>query len=1090
MFKSVSNKVAFPQMEEAILKFWEKNATFEKSLKRNEGKERYKFYDGPPFATGLPHYGHLLAGTIKDIVPRYQTMRGKYVERRFGWDTHGLPIEALAQDDLGVAGAPEIKALGIDKFNEHCRSKVLKYVNEWRKTVTRMGRWVDFDHDYKTMNPEFMETIWWVFKQLWNQGRVYRSHRIMPYSWKLSTPLSNFEAGSNYKDVQDPTVTVRVKVVGAPVNSPLASLVSRDSHDDKGQGGQEGREGHETGKPTVYLLIWTTTPWTLPENLMICAGASIDYVAVRDVTDDKRPIYVMAKARLPHIFKKEEQYELVAEFKGTELKGTEYEPIFPYFADKKAEGAFRVLNDDYVTTDDGVGLVHIAPAYGEDDFRVCQEAGMKAIVDPLDQACAFTDQVPEYKGRFCKDCDKDIIKRLKAEGKLVHQATIVHSYPFCDRTDTPLIYRAIDAWYVKVEDLHERLAKNNAKVHWTPAYVGEKRFGNWLEEARDWNISRNRFWGSCIPVWINDDDPGDMICVGSIKELEELSGETVTDLHKHFVDKIVIKKDGKTYHRTPEVLDCWFESGSMPYAQNHYMGEGYVTTDGGSGAPAPRPNDVVDSFFPADFIAEGLDQTRGWFYTLMVLGTCLFDQSPYKNVIVNGLVLAEDGKKMSKRLKNYPDPTKMLDTYGADAIRLYMIYSPVVKAESLKFSEKGVQQLMRDLLIPWWNAYSFFVTYANVDGFHDAKVVYPESENVLDKWIVSSMETLIRDVTAAMDDYDLQKSVRPFVKFVEDLTNWYIRRSRRRFWKSTNDGDKLCAYRTLRYVLVQLAKVAAPFTPFIAEEIYTNLKGAGDPESVHLCDFPTANDAARQPALEEAMAEVQAVVELGRRLRADNDLKVRQPLSQIRVAGASSVSRMASGSSIDELNSLIVDELNVKSVVSIADETELCDVSFKANFKTLGKKCGPKMKAVAAAIARLSVSSAPTPENAVQIEGVEIAAEDVLVTRAPKAGLVVASEGAIVVGLETALTPELIAEGLAREFVSHVQAMRKEADFEVTQRIALAVACDAELRAALEGHLDYVKNETLATAVTLADGAGDIDLNGHKTSISVEKACN
>ena len=1057
MFKPVSNKVAFPQMEENILKVWEANSTFEKSLKRNEGKERYKFYDGPPFATGLPHYGHLLAGTIKDIVPRYQTMRGKYVERRFGWDTHGLPIEALAQDDLGVAGAPEIKALGIDKFNEHCRSKVLRYVSEWRKTVTRMGRWVDFDHDYKTMNPEFMETIWWVFKQLWNQGRVYKSHRIMPYSWKLSTPLSNFEAGSNYKDVQDPTVTVRTPVVafGADRISDLKSQISD-------VGGQISKlQALKDAGTTIYLLIWTTTPWTLPENLMMCAGAKIDYVAVRDVTDDKKPIYIMAKARLPHIFKKEEQYELVAEFKGTELKGTEYEPIFPYFADKKAEGAFRVLNDDYVTTDDGVGIVHIAPAYGEDDFRVCKEAGMNAIVDPLDQACAFTDQVPEYKGRFCKDCDKDIIKRLKAEGKLVHQATIVHSYPFCDRTDTPLIYRAIDAWYVKVEDLHERLAKNNAKVHWTPAYVGEKRFGNWLEEARDWNISRNRFWGSCIPVWINDADPDDMICVGSIKELEELSGEKVTDLHKHFVDKIVIQKDGKTYHRTPEVLDCWFESGSMPYAQAHYMGQ--VEVEGGE--------KTIDKIFPADFIAEGLDQTRGWFYTLMVLGTCLFDQSPYKNVIVNGLVLAEDGKKMSKRLKNYPDPTKMLDTYGADAIRLYMIYSPVVKAESLKFSEKGVQQLMRDLLIPWWNAYSFFVTYANVDGFNDAEVVYPESDNVLDKWIVSSMETLINDVTAAMDEYDLQRSVRPFVKFVEDLTNWYIRRSRRRFWKSTNDGDKLNAYRTLRYVLVQLSKVAAPFTPFIAEEIYTNLKGASDPESVHLCDFPTANAAARDLDLEKRMADVQAAVELGRRLRADNDLKVRQPLACLKLAGGD----------VKGLEELIEDELNVKKVEFIADETELCDVTFKANFKTLGKKCGPKMKAVAAAIA--GAKKVPF-----ECEGFTITEDDVIVTRTPKDDLVVASQGAIVVGLETALTPELIAEGNAREFVSHVQSMRKEADFEVVQRIAVTVSCDAEMKAALEAHLDYVRNEILAVSVTITEGEGEVSLNGHKTGIVIAKA--
>lgn len=1036
MFKPVSNKVAFPKMEEEVLAFWQKDATFEKSLKKNEGKERYKFYDGPPFATGLPHYGHLLAGTIKDIVPRYQTMRGKYVERRFGWDTHGLPIEALAQDALGIAGAPEIKKLGVDKFNEQCRSMVLKYVEQWRKTVTRMGRWVDFDHDYKTMNPDFMETIWWVFKQLWNQGRVYKSHRIMPYSWKLSTPLSNFEAGSNYKDVQDPTVTVRVKALSTgSFTFPAESQ--------------------------VYLLIWTTTPWTLPENLMICAGADIDYVAVKDVTDSAKPIYVMAKARLPIYFKKPEQYEVVAEMKGAALKGWEYEPIFPYYAAKKAEGAFRVLNDNYVTTDDGTGLVHIAPAYGEDDFRVCKEAGMNAIVDPLDASAAFGPEVPEYQGRFCKDCDKDIIKRLKTEGKLVHQSTIVHSYPYCDRTDTPLIYRAIDAWYVKVEDLHDKLAANNATVHWTPEYVGDKRFGNWLKEARDWNISRNRFWGSCIPVWINDADPSDMICVGSIAELEALSGEKVTDLHKHFVDKIVIKKDGKTYHRTPEVLDCWFESGSMPYAQQHYMG----------GADGKPDAEAFKDFFPADFIAEGLDQTRGWFYTLMLLGTMLFGKSPYKNVVVNGLVLAEDGKKMSKRLKNYPDPNLMLDTYGADAIRLYMIYSPVVRAENLKFSENGVKQIMRDLLIPWWNAYSFFVTYANVDGFADKEVVYPESENVLDRWIVSSMETLITDVTEAMDAYDLQRAVRPFVKFIEDLTNWYIRRSRRRFWKSTNDTDKLSAYRTLRYVLVQLSKVAAPFTPFIAEEIYRNLRGENDPESVHLCDFPTANAAARDLPLEKRMADVQTVVELGRRLRADNDLKVRQPLAALKLAGGD----------VKGLEALIEDELNVKRVEFIADETALCEVTYKANFKTLGKKCGPKMKAVATGIAALKSFS-----GAAVIEGVELTAEDVIVTRKPKDGLVVASMGAVVVGLGTALTPELISEGLAREFVSHVQAMRKTANFEVTQRITLAVETDEALTTALTTFTDYVKTETLAVELEFRPVTAEaLELNGHPAKIEV-----
>jgi isoleucyl-tRNA synthetase len=740
---------------------------------------------------------------------------------------------------------------------------------------------------------------------------------------------------------------------------------------------------------------------------------------------------------------------------------------------RAGEYMFRVTNDDYVTIDDGVGLVHIAPAYGEDDFRVCKEAGMTAFVDPLDDACAFTDALPEFKGRFCKDCDRDIIKALKASGKLVHQATIVHSYPFCDRTDTPLIYRAIDAWYVRVEDLHQRLSKNNAPVHWTPEYVGEKRFGNWLEEARDWNISRNRFWGSCIPVWINDNDPSDMICVGSIKELEDLSGEKVTDLHKHYIDKIVINKDGKTYHRTPEVLDCWFESGSMPYAQQHYMGER------GTGNGEEGTGKSIDDFFPADFIAEGLDQTRGWFYTLMVLGTCLFDKSPYKNVIVNGLILAEDGKKMSKRLKNYPDPNLMLNTYGADAIRLYMIYSPVVKAESLKFSENGVKQLMRDLLIPWWNAYSFFVTYANVDGFAEEDIVYPESSNVLDKWIVSSMETLIADVTLAMDSYDLQRAVRPFVKFIEDLTNWYIRRSRRRFWKSQNDNDKLYAYRTLRYVLVQLSKVAAPFTPFIAEEIYQNLRGKSDPTSVHLCDFPTANSSARQSDLEKSMADVMTIVELGRRLRADNDLKVRQPLASIKVAGAD----------VESLKDLVLDELNIKNLEQISDELSLCDVSYKANFKTLGRKCGSKMKAVAAAIANMGNGELGTGNGwTKEIEGVIVTAEDVLVTRSPKSGLVVASAGEVVVGLDTTLDESLVSEGLAREFVSHVQSMRKEADFEVVQRIKIYVDADDEMKNAIMRHIDYVKNETLAIEVAFMEiSEGEIELNGHNTKIKVER---
>ena len=1030
-------------MEKTVLDFWEKENIFQKSLERNSEEKPYVFYDGPPFAAGLPHYGHLLAGTIKDIVPRYETMRGHRVARRFGWDCHGLPIEALAQEALGVKGAYEIREIGIDKFNEQCRSMVLKYVSEWRATVTRMGRWVDFDNDYKTMDADFMESIWWVFKQLWNQGRVYKSYRIMPYSWMLSTPLSNFEAGNNYKDVQDPAVTVRARVIN----------------------------GADPAWGETSLLIWTTTPWTLPENLAICAGPAIDYVIVRDLQEQR--CYVMAAERLDVYYKDGEGCEVVARLKGAELAGWTYEPIFPYFADHARTGAFRVLNDAFVSTGDGTGLVHMAPAYGEDDFRVCREAGIETIVDPLDAACNFTEQLPEYAGRFCKDCDKDLIRWLKENGKLVHQSTIVHSYPFCDRTDTPLIYRAIEAWYVRVEDLHDRLSANNETVHWMPDYVGDKRFGNWLKEARDWNISRNRFWGSCIPVWICESDPDDMICVGSVDELEELSGVRVDDLHKHFVDKIVIEREGKRYRRTPEVLDCWFESGSMPYAQQHY--------------PFKRSGEE-ESFFPADFIAEGLDQTRGWFYTLMVLGTCLFDKSPFRNVVVNGMVLAEDGKKMSKRLKNYPDPIHILDEYGADALRLYMIYSPVVRAENLRFSEKGVKQILRDLLIPWWNAYSFFVTYANVDGFEEAQLRRPTGDNVLDRWIVSSLETLIADVTEAMDVYDLQRSVRPFVKFVEDLTNWYIRRSRRRFWKSQNDDDKMHAYRTLRYVLVQLSKVAAPFTPFISESIYGNLKGEGMPESVHLCDFPAANSEARDEKLERSMALVQAVVRLGRQLRIENDLKVRQPLSVIHVVSANPEIREL----LDGYEDLFLDELNIKEVVYGSDETAMAEVSVKADFRMLGPRFGKQMKQVAAAIAGLSteqaaaLASGNTVVLAVGGESIELAPEDVVVQRSPKEGMVVVSGDHMLVGIETALTPELVAEGLAREFVSRVQGLRKECGFEVTQRIALNVDAPDDVVEAVQKHIEYIQSETLCERVDFSAVEEEpIDLNGHSVKIKV-----
>ncbi|HMP88803.1 MAG TPA: isoleucine--tRNA ligase [Kiritimatiellia bacterium] len=1050
MFKPVSNKVNFPKMEEDILRFWEAGQIFEKSLKNRESAKPFVFYDGPPFATGLPHYGHLLAGTIKDIIPRYMTMRGHYVQRRFGWDCHGLPIEALAQEALGLAGAGAIKEAGIDVFNEKCRSMVLTYVSEWRKTVTRMGRWVDFDNDYKTMDATFMETIWWVFKQLWDQNRIYRAYRIMPYSWKLTTPLSNFEANSNYKQVQDPDITVRLRITSG--RNPLAGE-----------------------SVPLFALVWTTTPWTLPENLALCAGPDIDYVIVSDNSSGDR--YLLAEARLSAYYKKEEDYTVLAKLKGRELAGWTYEPLFEYF--RQAPNAFRILNDGFVSTEDGTGIVHLAPAYGEDDYRVCRTESIE-LVDPLDDECRFTEAIPEYAGMFCKDADKLIIKRLKDEGKLIRHGTIVHSYPFCERTDTPLIYRAIDAWYVRVEDLRDDLVKQNDSVYWMPGYVGEKRFGNWLKDAKDWNISRNRFWGSCIPVWVSEDG-SDMICVGSISELEKLSGQKVTDLHKHIVDKITFEKDGKRYKRTPEVLDCWFESGSMPYAQHHY------------------PFDNADRFeacFPADFIAEGLDQTRGWFYTLLIISTALFKKSAFKNVVVNGLVLAEDGRKMSKRLKNYPDPNHILSSHGADALRLYMIYSPVVRAEDLCFSEHGVVHSLRHLLIPLWNAYSFLVTYANIDGWTPEKSRnLPASDNVLDQWISSSMERLNQEVVKALDGYDLQSSIKPFVQFIEDLTNWYIRRSRRRFWKSSNDTDKLQAYRTLYDVLLRLCKIAAPFVPFISEEIYQNLRTVKMPESVHLCDFPLADPALRNVELEARMEAVLEVVGLGRQLRTEHNLKVRQPLAGIHIVSH----RQENVDHAEALKELILDELNVKTAHFSRHESALAELSAKANFKRLGARIGAKVQKVNAAVRQLSGEALDQlldgkPLN-LDIDGETIAIdpEDVLIDRKPREGLAVSAGTHFVIALDTALNEALVKEGLAREFVNKVQNMRKTADLDIAQRIHVKYEGDSVILDAVANHFEYISAEVLAlSCVHTSDADGvlteDLDLNGHFSRVTIKPA--
>ena len=1034
-YEPVSSRTPLPEEEKRVLRFWKENRIFEKSLENRRGAREFVFYDGPPFATGLPHYGHLLAGTIKDIVPRYQTMRGFRVERRFGWDCHGLPVEYEVEQDLSISGKRDIEKMGVAVFNERCRSIVLRYTSEWRDIVTRMGRWVDFDNDYKTMDPSYMESIWWVFKALWDRNLIYEGYRVVWYCPRCATPLSNFETNQGYQDVDDPAITVRFR---------------------------------SADEPNTWYLAWTTTPWTLPSNTALAVGENIPYVKIRD----GGACYWLARDRLPVFYPGIDPTNILETAPGSSLQGRKYLPLFPYFAN--AAGGFRIVAAAFVSTDEGTGIVHMAPGFGEDDYRVGQALGLPTPC-PIDAECRFTDEVPDYAGRYVKDVDSDIIRRLKSEGAIVRHETLHHSYPHCWRCDSPLISRAISAWYVRVETLRDRIIAANAQTKWMPAHLRDGRFGKWLENARDWNISRDRYWGTPLPVWKSADGK-EVVCVGSVAELEALSGRHVADLHKHVVDMIVIpsRRGGEPLRRVPQVLDCWFESGAMPYAQAHYPFEN---------------RDRFEKNFPADFIAEGLDQTRGWFYTLMVLSTALFDKPAFKNVVVNGLVLAEDGRKMSKRLKNYPDPAYIIESYGADALRLYLISSPVVRAEDLRFSENGVRHTMRSLLIPLWNAYSFFVTYARLDGWTtDKMAATPPSSNMLDRWILSSLAGVIADVTDAMDSYDLQRSVRPFLRFMDDLTNWYIRRSRRRFWKSQDDEDKIQAYRTLNMVLLEFSRLAAPFIPFLSESMYRNLRTDSMPESVHLADFPDARSFERDRNLEDLMDTVLTAVRLGRQLRAEHNLKVRQPLNAIHVVSRSESVRAR----VQALQDLILDELNVKSLKIGSDERNLADLSAKPNYRRLGPRLGPRMKSAAAAISAMTADDICRMQeegrHSIRLDGEEIvlAPEDIVVERARRSDVVVAAEGEILVALETNLTEDLILEGLAREIVSRLQNQRKNMGLDVAQRISrLYWTSDEAVARASSLHAQYINSETLCieSALHSSDPSGEpgweqLDING------------
>ena len=1038
---------SFVEMEHDILKLWQDTDAFQQSLANTQGKKPYIFYDGPPFATGLPHHGHLVASTIKDVVPRYWTMKGRYVMRRFGWDCHGLPIEHEIDKQLGMSAQDAVEKLGVAGYNDECRAIVQRYVKEWRHTITRIGRWIDFDNDYKTMDAWYMESVWWVFKQLWDKGLIYQGVKVVPVSTALGTPLANFEATSNYQDVQDPAITVLLK------------LVDEDTH----------------------LAIWTTTPWTVPSNLAVCVGDDIEYSLVVDEESGKQ-IY-LATERLDQ-YQGDTEFRVVKTLLGKDLVGRRYEPVFDYFADKADEGAFVVISGDYVTTDSGTGLVHQAPAFGEEDYKAFQAAGLEAFACPVSLHGEFTDEVPDFAGRHVKEADKDIISALKAKGALYRQDVIQHSYPYCYRSDTPLIYRAIPSWYVRVTAFKDNLKAANEQINWVPEHIKYGRFGNWLDGAIDWAISRNRVWGTPLPVWVND-ETGKALCVGSIDELYDYTGVRVDDLHREHVDDLTFQIEGQegTYRRIEEVLDCWFESGSMPYAQLHYPFEN---------------EDVFNAGFPAEFIAEGLDQTRGWFYTLTVLGGALFDQPAFRNVIVNGMVMAEDGKKMSKSLRNYTPPDELMETYGADALRLYSINSGLVRGEEQRFADSGVRDMVRRALLPWYNAYSFLRTYAEIDEWSPQKGQF-EGDNILDQWIMSRLQTLKNTVATEMEGYRLYNVVPGLFAFIEDLTNWYIRLNRGRFWGEDISADKIAAYSTLYEVLMELSKVMAPFAPFLSEHLYQSLAQlAGQPaqpNSVHLCDYPEAEAVKVKPALETAVERMQQVILLGRQKREEVKIGLRTPLSRLTIVNSDT----ALLEDMRSLEGYVRDELNVQSVEYSADESAYIELYAKPNFPLLGKRLGKRMKAFAGVIANLDIGQISELQSNGDIqltvagESETFSSEEIQVQQQARAGTNTVSNRQIAVDLDCQLTPELIRGGYAREVVNRIQRARKDQGFDVSDRVAVTYAAQGELAQAIAEHRNYIMGETLCLDLqsvdeeALSEGAAVTDIDGNRLRLSIQR---
>ncbi|KAL2869337.1 isoleucine--tRNA ligase ILS1 [Aspergillus lucknowensis] len=1008
--------IDFPKEEELILARWREINAFHRQIELSKGRKPYTFFDGPPFATGLPHYGHLLASTIKDIIPRYWSMKGHYVERRFGWDTHGVPVEYEIDKEWGMSGLEAVEKYGIEKYNEACRAIVMRFASEWRETIDRLGRWIDFDNDYKTMNTSFMESVWWVFKQLFDKGLVYKGFRVMPYSTALNTPLSNFEAQQNYKDVQDPAVVVTFPLVE---------------------------------DPETCLLAWTTTPWTLPSNIALAVHPDFEYIKIFDEAAKKH--YILLESLLRTLYKdpKKAKFKIVERFKGSHMKDWKYQPLFDYFYDAFKEYGFRVLNATYVTAEDGTGIVHQAPSFGEDDYKTALDGGVinetRNAPNPVNEMGIFTSEVPDFQGQHVKTADKAIIKHLKASGRLIVDSQITHSYPFCWRSDTPLIYRAVPSWFVKVGPIIPQMLQGIEESHWVPSFVKDRRFASWIQNARDWNVSRNRFWGTPLPLWTSEDF-SEVIAVGSIEELKELSGYEgdITDIHRHKVDHITIpsKKGNGVLRRVSEVFDCWFESGSMPYGSRHYPFEN---------------KDHFEDGFPGDFIAEGLDQTRGWFYTLTVIGTHLFGKLPFKNCVVNGIVLAEDGKKMSKRLKNYPDPSLIMDRYGSDALRLYLINSPVVRAEPLRFKESGVKEIVAKVLLPLWNSYKFFEGQATL--FKKTEGIDfqwdPEAEatntNVMDRWILASCQSLLKFVNEEMAGYRLYTVVPRLLELIDNTTNWYIRFNRKRLKGENGIDDTLHALNTLFEVLYTLVRGLAPFTPFLTDTIYLRLLShipeslrSEDSRSVHFLSFPEVRDELFDAVVERRVARMQKVIEMARVSRERRSLGLKTPLKSLVVIHQDEKFL----EDVKSLESYILEEINVQELILSSDEEKYnVQYSVSADWPTLGKKLKKDAQRVKKALPSLSSNDVKkfVAMKKILVDGIELVEEDLVVKRGLKQDALAEevephADADVLTILDVKLHPELAHQGLGREIINRLQRLRKKAGLVPTDDVKMEYA--------------------------------------------------